>query len=166
MVQWYSTDFIKVFFSFKMSMGFHGTQVSHFIYAHMEVWPFYARLHGTHDMQISYIKLIYLLSKYSFYCANFYKNHNHSINFCGHFLYQILAQSAQKCRQKWVKFCHALKWSNAFSAPNFTNSQLLNSTIWVLPHWMFPINQEIWNVFVAMHLCLTEQITTKLMLVG
>jgi len=31
---------------------------------------------------------------------------------------------------------------------------------------MFPINQEIWNVFVAMHLCLTEQFTTKLMLVG
>jgi len=63
----------------------------------------------THDMQISYIKLIYLLSKYSFYSANFYKNHNHSINFCGHLLYQILAQSAQKCRQKWVKFCHALQ---------------------------------------------------------
>jgi hypothetical protein len=31
---------------------------------------------------------------------------------------------------------------------------------------MFPINQEIWNVFVAMHLRLTEQFTTKLMPVG
>jgi len=48
-----------------------------------------------------------------------------------------------------VKFCHALKLSNAFIAPAFTNSQLLNSTIWILPYWMFPINQEIWNVFVA-----------------
>ena len=76
-------------------MGFHGTQVSHLICADTEVWPSYASLHGTHDMQISYTKLIYLLSKYSFYCANYYKTHNHSIHFCGHLLYQILAQSAQ-----------------------------------------------------------------------
>jgi len=85
-------------------MGFHGTQVSHFIYAHTEVWPSYASLRGTHDKQIACTKLIYLLSKFRFYCANFYKTHNHSINFCGHLLYQILAQSPQKYRKNGWNF--------------------------------------------------------------
>jgi hypothetical protein len=85
-----------------MSVGFHGTQASHFIYAHTEAWPSYASLQGTYDMQVLYITSIYLLSKHNFYCDNFYKTHNHSIHFCGHLLYQILAQSAQKCsKNRW-----------------------------------------------------------------